>query len=116
MATSSRPTTRLRWLAGNLRGMHAAAMRVDLYLRECRSLKTKRSMVKPIVEGLRRRHHLSVAEVDHQDSWQRTVVGVAAVAASHGQLADVLAGAERFIWSFPDVEVLDVETRWLEQE
>lgn len=96
--------------------MHAAAMRVDLYLRECRSLKDKRAVVKPIVDGLRRRHHLSVAEVGHQNSWQRATIGVAAVAPTHAHLTDVLNSAERFVWSFPEVDVLQIDRRWLEQE
>jgi uncharacterized protein len=96
--------------------MHAAALRFDLYLRECRSLKTKRSVVKPVTDGLRRRHHLSVAEVGHQDSWQRAVIGVAAVASTHAHLLEILAEAERFVWSFPEVDVLEVQTRWLEEE
>jgi uncharacterized protein len=96
--------------------MHAAALRIDLYLRECRSLKAKRAVVKPIVDGLRRRHHLSVAEVGYQSTWQRATLGVAAVAPSHAHLLDVLDAAERFVWSFPEVDVLDVERHWIEQE
>lgn len=96
--------------------MHAAALRIELYLRECRSLKAKRSAVRPIVEGLRKRHRVSAAEIDHQNTWHRTAVGVAVVAGSHAQLVDVLDKVERFVWSFPEVEVLRVDRRWLEEE
>ncbi len=95
--------------------MHAAALRVELYLRECRSLKSKRSAVRPIVEGLRKRYRVSAAEVDYQDTWHRTAVGIAAVAGSHSQLVDVLDEVERFVWSFPEVEVLRVDRRWLDE-
>jgi uncharacterized protein len=96
--------------------MHAAALRIDLYLRECRSLKAKRSVVRPIVEGLRKRYRVSVSEIDQQDTWQRAVVGVAAVAPSHSHLTDVLHEVERFVWSFPEVEVLRIDRRWIEEE
>jgi uncharacterized protein YlxP (DUF503 family) len=96
--------------------MHAAALRIDLYLRECRSLKAKRSVVRPIVEGLRKRYRVSVSEVDQQDTWQRAVVGVAAVAPSHSHLTEVLHEVERFVWSFPEVEVLRIDRRWIEEE
>jgi uncharacterized protein len=96
--------------------MHAAALRIDLYVRECRSLKAKRSVLRPIVEGLRRRFRVSVSEIDHQDSWQRAVVGVAVVAPSHSHLTEVLQQVERFVWSFPEVEVLHVDRRWIEEE
>jgi uncharacterized protein len=96
--------------------VHAAAVRVELYLRECRSLKTKRSAIRPIVEGLRKRYRVSAAEVDHQDNWHRSAVGIAVVAGSHSQLVDVLDDVERFVWSFPEVEVLGVERRWLDEK
>jgi uncharacterized protein len=96
--------------------VYAAALRVDLYLRECRSLKAKRSVLRPIVEGLRKRYRVASAEVDHQDNWQRATVGIAAVAGSHAHLIEVLHEVERFVWSFPEVEVLGVERRWIEEE
>jgi len=96
--------------------VHAAALQFDLYIRECRSLKAKRSVVRPIVDGLRRRFKVAASEVAHQDSWQQAVVGVAAVAPTHSHLIDVLTECERFVWSFPEVEVLRVDRRWIEEE
>lgn len=72
--------------------------------------------MRPIVEGLRRRYRVAASEVDHQNSWQQAVVGVAAVAPSHSHLIDVLTECERFVWSFPEVEVLRVDRRWIEEE
>lgn len=96
--------------------MHAAALRIELYLRECRSLKAKRSVIRPVTEGLRKRYRVSVSEIDHQDNRQRATVGVAAVAPSHSHLVEVLDEAERFVWSFPEVEVLQVDRLWIEEE
>jgi uncharacterized protein YlxP (DUF503 family) len=72
--------------------------------------------VKPIVEGLRRRFHVAVAEVDHQDQWQRAGIGVAAVASSPAHVADILDEVERWVWSNPDVQVLSMERTWLDGE
>ena len=80
---------------------------------QARSLKAKRAAVRPIVEGLRVRFHVSVAEVDHQDQWQRAGIGVAAVASSARQLDEVLDAVDRFVWSHPEVEVLSSERSWL---
>lgn len=63
-------------------------------------------MVKPILEGTRRRFQVTAAEVGAQEKWQRAVLGFAAVGPDAGHLADVLAGVERFVWSFPEVDVL----------
>ena len=91
-------------------------MRIELYLRDCRSLKAKRSLVRPVVEGLRKRHRVSVSEVAHQDAWHLATLGVAAVAPTHTQLTEMLDEAERFVWSFPEIEVLGMTRSWSEEE
>ncbi|MGI8684896.1 MAG: DUF503 domain-containing protein [Acidimicrobiales bacterium] len=70
-------------------------------------MKEKRAVVKPILEGARRRYQVSAAEVAHQDRWQRAVLGFALVGADAGHLEEVMAAVERFVWSFPEAEVLD---------
>jgi uncharacterized protein YlxP (DUF503 family) len=96
--------------------MHAAAATFDLHIPASRSLKAKRAVVRPIVEGLRNRFHVSVAEVAFQDQWQRTRIGVAVVAESDGHLRELLDRIERFVAGQPDAELLDVETVWLEPD
>jgi hypothetical protein len=88
----------------------------DLHVPQSRSLKTKRAAIRPIVDGVRARFHVSVAEVGHQDQWQRAAIAVAVVGGSEGQVRDVLASVERFVAAAPDIELLDVETSWLESE
>src|SRR5260370_42409059 len=89
--------------------MHAAALRFELHIPQSRSLKAKRAAVRPIVDGLRHRFRMSVAEGDHHDRWQRAAIGVAAVAESDGRLREVLTTIERFVERSPGVERLDVE-------
>jgi len=96
--------------------VHAAALRFDLHVPASRSLKAKRAAVRPIVDTLRHRYHVSVAEVDHQDRWQRAAIAVAVVAESNHHLTEVLDTLERFVRSSPDVEVLDLTAAYLEPE
>ena len=93
--------------------MHAAAVCFDLHVPESRSLKTKRAAIRPIVDGLRHKYRLSVAEVDHHDQWQRAAVAVAVVAESDRQLHDVLTNVQRFVDTRADVELLDAHTTYL---
>ena len=94
--------------------MHAAAACFDLHVSQSRSLKAKRAAIRPIVDGLRHRFRVSVAEVDHQNQWQRAAIGVAVIGSSESQVRDVLASVERFVVAAADIELLDVETAWLE--
>jgi hypothetical protein len=96
--------------------MHAVAVRFELFVPESHSLKQKRAVLRPIVDGLRHRMHVSVAEVDHQDTWQRVAIAVALVAPTDGRLREVLATVERHVAHAPGVELLDVETAWLDVE
>ena len=72
-----------------------------------RSLKDKRAVIKPILEGARRRFQVAAAEVGYQEQWQRSSLAFAAVAADARHVEEVLARVERFVWSFPEIEVLD---------
>jgi uncharacterized protein YlxP (DUF503 family) len=97
-------------------GVHAAAVRFELRIPESRSLKTKRAAIRPITDGLRHRFHVSVAEVDHQDTWQRAAIAVAVVAESDRHLREILDRVDRFVAGAAAVELLDAETVWLERE
>ena len=57
-------------------------MRVHLYFPESGSLKGKRAELNRVKALLRERLHTSVAEVGHQDSWQRSTLAVAIAARS----------------------------------
>ena len=70
-------------------------------------------MIQPILEGCRRRFGVAASEVDHQDLWQRATIAVATVSGSPLKVAQVLEAVERFVWSFPDIEVGTVRRCWL---
>ncbi len=73
-------------------------------------------MVKPILEGARRRYQVAAAEVDYQEKWQRASLGFAAVGADLGHLDEVLRSVERLVWSFPEVDVLGAVVGWSEPD
>lgn len=96
--------------------MHAAAARFDIHIPHSQSLKAKRQVVRPIVDGIRHRFKVSVAEVDHLDQWQRVAIGVAVVSGTESHAREVLAAIERFVAAAPGIELLHVDTSWLEVE
>ncbi len=91
-------------------------MSIELRILESGSLKAKRSVVKHIVETCKSRYGVAAAEVDHQDLWQRSELGFAAVSASAAHTTDVLDEVERFVWSQPELEVIGANRYWLESE
>lgn len=94
--------------------LHAAALELDLRLPGSTSLKDKRAVLRSVLDGARNRYRVASAEVGHQDLRQRALVGFAAVSGTPGHVTEVLDEVERFVWSFPEVEVLATERRWVE--
>jgi len=88
--------------------MHVAALELDLRIPHCHSLKEKRAVLKSILNGAANRYGVAAAEVDYQDKWQRSLVGFAYVSGTRSHAEDVMAKVERFVYSFPEVEVIDV--------
>jgi uncharacterized protein YlxP (DUF503 family) len=87
-------------------------MSLDLLLGDVRSLKQKRSVLRPLIADLTRRYAISVAEVGDQELYRRAEVGIALVTgdASHGR--QVLDQVERSVAARPEVELLSAR-RWL---
>lgn len=94
--------------------MFVLALEVDLHVHDSQSLKAKRQVVRSIVDGARQRFGVSAAEIGAQDLWQRASLGFAVVASSHGQAVEVIDEVDRFVWSYPQVDVLSTDRRWLE--
>ncbi len=86
--------------------MYVAHLEVEVHIPLSHSLKDKRAVVRPILDGARRRFQVAAAEVGYQGKWQRSALGFAVVGGELDHLTEVLERVERFVWSFPEVEVL----------
>lgn len=70
---------------------------VELHLPDVLSLKDKRHVLKGLKEKVRARFEVAVAEVDHQDVWQRATLAVAYVSADARHANTVVSKAMDFI-------------------
>ncbi len=97
--------------------MYVAALTLDVLLGDVRSLKQKRSVVKPLVAELRRRHPVvSVAETGYLDLHRRAEIGVAVVSATASHAAEVLTECERLVAVHPEIELLSARQRLFSEE
>lgn len=85
--------------------MFTGTLSLDLLLGDVRSLKQKRSVVRPVVAELRRLE-VSVAEVGHLNLYRRALIGVAVVSADARHCRDVLNRAENQVAGRPEIELL----------
>ncbi len=87
--------------------MLMAALRLDLRIPACGSLKEKRHVIKGLTGGIRSTFEVAVAETGYQDKWQRAELGVAAVASEGYHLKKVMHSVERFVERWAEVEIID---------
>jgi len=85
----------------------------DLLLGDVRSLKQKRSLVRPLVAELRTKYDVSAAEAGHLDLHRRALVGVAVVAADRAHCVEVLDACERLVAGRPELELLSTRRQLL---
>jgi uncharacterized protein YlxP (DUF503 family) len=97
--------------------VYAGILSVDLLL-HTRSLKEKRSVVRPLVSHLRREYAVAAAaaESGHLDLTGRTQLGVAVVAPDMAHCRDVLDRCERWLATEPHVQFVGAERRYVSDE
>ncbi len=71
--------------------------RFELFIPASGSLKDKRQVLRSVTGVVRNKFNVSIAEVDHQDLWQRTAFGVGCVAESMSHCRKVLQEVEKAI-------------------
>jgi uncharacterized protein YlxP (DUF503 family) len=86
---------------------------VELHLPDVDSLKGKRHVLKGLKERVRARFEVSVAEVDHQDMWQRATLALAYVSADARHANEVVSMALDYIEDHVEGRVLDTSVEIL---
>ena len=78
-------------------GAYVALLLIHLQFPDAGSLKAKRKELSSIKALLHQRHGLTVAEVAHQDLWQRSTLAAALTGGSLGLLDSSVDRVERFL-------------------
>ena len=82
---------------------------LSLHLPYARDLKSKRRVLRGLIDRIHTRHRISVAETGHHELWQRAELGIAAVAAEIEMLEKVLDAVLEIVEREPEAEVLSWE-------
>ena len=95
-----------------------AFLKIHLHFPEADSLKAKRSELKAVTAGLHRHHGAAVAEVAHQDVWQRATLAGALCGASEHRVHEAADGIQRWLDArFPQgVRVERIVVSWADLE
>ncbi|WP_173916470.1 DUF503 domain-containing protein [Halobacillus sp. Marseille-Q1614] len=86
---------------------------VECFIYDAQSLKQKRSVIKRIQSRLSNEYNVAVSELDYQDLWQRTCIGIVTVASSKVICEQTIQQALSLMDSFPEIERADTTLEWL---
>lgn len=86
---------------------------LELQISEAHSLKDKRHVVKSLKDRLRSKFNVSVAEIDGQDTWQRSVIAAVTVSGDHERAEQVLQAVEREAASQLGGMLVSADVEWL---
>lgn len=89
--------------------MKVLLMKITLRASWVHSLKEKRMVVKSIVQKLKNKFNLSVAEVADQDIHQIIVIGIAAVCGSSAQVDSTMENIINFAEVNTDAEIINIQ-------
>jgi uncharacterized protein YlxP (DUF503 family) len=87
--------------------MIVGLLTLELYLFEAQSLKEKRIIIKSLKDRIKNKFNVSVAEVDANDLWQRSILGVACVANETKVVNQMLNGVMDIVLKTHSLELLD---------
>ena len=87
---------------------------LELRLENSHSLKEKRHVVVSLKDRLRHKFNVSVAEIDHQDLWQRATLAAVTVASDHVHAEKVLLSVEEDAANHVGGALVSANVEWIE--
>jgi uncharacterized protein len=93
--------------------MIIGVLQAQLMIRESRSLKDKRQVIKSLKDRLSNRFNISIAEVGANEAHQQAIIGVAMVSNDHAHVQAALDQVVAFIQNDPRAELTDYQIEFL---
>jgi len=87
---------------------------MELQLSESHSLKDKRHTVKSLKDRLRSKLNVAVAEIDYQDTWQRSLISAVTVSSDHTRAEQTLQLVEREASAILGGALVGTTIEWIE--
>ncbi|WP_246939823.1 DUF503 domain-containing protein [Bacillus pinisoli] len=84
----------------------------ECFIYDAQSLKEKRAVLQRILSRLKQKYNVSVSEINHQDVWQRTTIGIVAITSSKQATERELQNCIKLIDSFPEIERAVTNFEW----
>ena len=89
--------------------MVVGTLKIEFFLSDNRSLKGKRKIVKSMVDKVKSRFNVSIAEVGSNDKWQKIELGISTVGNDRRHIDSSLNHTLKFLDSLYLAQIVDTE-------
>lgn len=89
----------------------ACSLKLNIF--ESNSLKDKRHIIKGIIGKLQSRFNISIAEVDLNDNWQSSIIGLSCVTNDTQHANQIISNVIKFIDNDSRVEIVETNIEML---
>jgi len=93
--------------------MHILLITLELSIPLAHSLKDKRSQIKSLKDRISHRFNVSIAEVDFQDDWQRSTLGICMISNEKTYLDKQYSLIESMVIDFSGLEITQIKREWV---
>ena len=87
--------------------------KISIHIPGSNSLKDKRQVIKGIKDKIRHNFNVSIAEVDDEELWQKSILGIACVSNQQNHIAEVFSQIINTIKNNAEIYILDSQIEFL---
>ena len=77
--------------------MHVTVAKLSLSLEDTHSLKSKRNIIRPVIEKVKSKHNVSISEISLQDDFKVSILGLSYVSNSYANNLKIINKVLDFI-------------------
>lgn len=81
----------------------------EIFIFNANSLKSKRSVVKSIIEKSKNRFNVSIAEVGENDKWQKSVIAFSTISNNQKIVEETIEKVINFFDSYSEIEIINIK-------
>ena len=81
----------------------------EIFIFNANSLKSKRSVVKSIIEKSKNRFNISIAEVGENDKWQKSIIAFSTISNDQKIVEETIEKVINFFASYSEIEIIKIK-------
>ena len=85
----------------------------EIFIFNANSLKSKRSVVKSIIEKSKNRFNISIAEVGENDKWQKSIIAFSTISNDQKIVEETIEKVINFFHSYSEIEIINIKSEIL---